>query len=243
MYSRETRRTRPPIIAVAIVVSCLATPALTTPVAAQAPDGDPLLGSGMGYFSIGVQNLDIGDLNRRLDGMGYPTFSRTVLVVGGGGYGRRPGGLILGGEGYGLIGGENAVDGRSVGLHGGYGLFNVGYAVDVLPELDVYPLVGFGGGGMSLAIGARGAPDSFDDVLEDPDRQARLNRGGLLLSIGGGLELRPGGGPRGIALGLRGGYIFEPSSSAWRLDGAALGAAPESSLSGLYLHVLIGGRK
>ena len=206
---------------------------------AQSAATDGEARSGGGFFSVGVHHAGIGDLNRQLGGAGYPEFGRAMLSIGGGGYGLRAGRLMLGGEGYGLITGENAVDGRSVSLQGGYGFFNVGYLTELSPELAVYPMVGLGGGGVSLSIGPRGVPDSFDEVVTDPNRQVRMQRGGLLLSLGAGVEYALGGGD-GMTVGVRAGYVIEPYSISWRMDGSVLGAGPNASTSGPFVRVTLG---
>lgn len=197
--------------------------------------------AGAGFFAIGGSVLEVSDLNDRLAAGGYPTFGRTVLGIGGGGYAEHPGGFLLGGEGYGLIAGEEAHQGRSVSLGGGYGLFNVGFMTEPDPHVRAYPMVGIGAGGFSLGIGSRPTAESFDDVLEDPDRSASLARGGFLFSLGGGLEYRTAPAGRGFVFGLRAGYLFAPSFGSWRLDGNPVGEGPDASIAGPYLRVTIGG--
>ncbi len=214
---------------------------LVQPALGQAQETDAP--SGEGFFSIGVQHADIEDLNHQLDGMGYPTFDRTMLAIGGGGYTVRDGGLMLGGEGYGLLTGENSVQSRSVSLGGGHGFFTIGYLRKLSPTLEVYPMIGLGGGGMRMAIGPQAAPDSFDDVLEDPDRQVAMHRGGLLLSLGGGVTHRFGDEPGGLTLGVRAGYVLEPYSVAWRMDGNVVSDGPDAAMAGPFLRVTLGHRK
>lgn len=149
--------------------------------------------------------------------------------------------LLLGGEGAGLMTGEGVVNGRSVSVTGGYGFFNLGWMFPVAERVRVYPLASLGGGGLTVGIGPSGTSDSFGDILEDPDREARISRGGLLVGGGLGAEVRLGGGDRALLLGLRAGYLVEPMSSAWRMGGNALSGGPDSSLEGLYLRFYIGG--
>jgi len=59
--------------------------------------------TGSGFFAVGINAIDLGPLNSRLSGSGYPTFPSTLFAIGGGGHGAVGGWLLLGGEGYGLI--------------------------------------------------------------------------------------------------------------------------------------------
>lgn len=197
-------------------------------------------GSGSGFFAIGGSVLDIRDLNRRLEVSGFPTFDRTVLTIGGGGYGVTGGNLMLGGEGYGQIAGDEVHEGRTVSLHGGYGLFNVGYMLEPTRRTRAYPMLGIGGGGIELRIGPRPAETSFDDVLENPDRSSNLSRASFLFSVGGGFEYRPSMRRHGVILGIRGGYLFDHSTESWELDDYGVSSGPDASQAGPYLRFTIG---
>ena len=201
----------------------------------RSPDGQ-----GAGFFSAGGSRIETSDLDDELTAAGYPTFGRQVLTIGGGGYGVHGSGILIGGEGYGVLTGDAAHQGRPVSLSGGFGLFNVGYMAPLTGRLRVYPLLGFGGGGTVLQIGTRPTGEPFRALLDDPDRQTRLSRASLLGSIGGGLEFRSSRSGRGALVGVRAGYMFAPVSSAWRIDGNVVGAAPDSSLAGPFVRVLVG---
>src|SRR5690606_24379633 len=168
-------------------------------------------GAGRGYFMVGVQRLDVGELNDRFAGAGYPSADRRYLSLGGGGLGSR-GRLLIGGEGHGLIGPRRSSldDAFSVRAGGGYGMFLLGYAAHRQGGLDVYPLIGFGAGGLSVEIEERSAP-TFDEVLEDPRRGVRLNSGQFLVDAGLGIDYlfrtRPGTRARGPAVGVRFAYV------------------------------------
>lgn len=157
------------------------------------------------------------------------------MTIGGGGYGVYNGVFMIGGEGYGVFSGENAYQGRSASLGGGYGFFNLGYLKRLTPDLRVYPMFGIEGGGLNLNIGSTGEAGSFDNVLQDPDRQATLGRGYFLVSLSGGAEYQVGG----VRIGLRAGYMLAPYSSAWHLDDNAPGDGPDASLAGPFVRLLI----
>ena len=123
---------------------------------AQAPDDPPSSSSaeveGSGFFAIGTQFTDLGPLNDRLSGSGYPEFTSETVTLGGGGYGVVANRLLLGGEGHALITGDGTGRGRNVSLTGGYGFFNLGYLFFPTSSLRASPLVGIGGGGLQLDI-------------------------------------------------------------------------------------------
>jgi hypothetical protein len=198
-------------------------------------------GGGGGFFAVGVNATDLAPLNDRLRQAGYPTFPAEMLSVGGGGYGVVAGRLLLGGEGYGLIAPSRGYQGRTVSVGGGYGLFTVGYQFRPTTDLRVHPLVGIGGGGLTLEIGSAGG-QTFDDVLADPDRSATLERGSLLVSLGAGLEYRfrarSDGGPQ---VGLRLGYLLSPYDTDWTEGDTRLAGGPDASFQGPFVRVLFGG--
>jgi len=197
---------------------------------------------GGGFFAIGVNSIDLGPLNSRLSGAGYPTFPSELFAIGGGGYGVVAGTLLLGGEGYGLIAPSRGFEGREVSVGGGYGLFTIGYRFRPTNQVVVYPQVGIGGGGMMLEIGSTGA-DSFDDVLDDPNREASLEKGSLLVSLGVGAEYQfaTSGEPGGFQIGLRAGYLLSPYESDWSLGEDRLSGSPDASFGGPYVRLTIGG--
>lgn len=196
---------------------------------------------GAGFFTIGTSFIDIGGLNDQLEAAGYPTFDRAALSIGGGGYGVVAGVLMIGGEGHGVIGGEEAYQGRSISIGGGYGLFNLGYLRRLTPDLRAYPMLGIGGGGFSMNIGNTGDADSFEDILQDPNRQATVGRGSFLVSLSAGIEYLFKEEDGGFLLGLRVGYLMTPFQSNWRLGGNTLSDSPAASLGGPFLHLTIGG--
>lgn len=196
---------------------------------------------GGGFFAIGANLTNLDPLNDQLTQAGYPTFATEMLSIGGGGYGVAAGQLLIGGEGYGLITGDKSYQGRNLSVDGGYGLFNLGYLFRPIQNLHVYPLLGFGGGGLSLEIGSTGA-ETFDDVLDTPNRSATLEKSSLLLSLGAGAEYefsKPEGG--GVRLGLRAGYLLAPYEESWQLGENNLSGGPNVSIGGPFLRLTVGG--
>lgn len=224
--------------------------ALTT-VHAQDADEDASAASpaseeqGAGFFAIGTQFTDLAPLNDRLRNAGYPTFASEMVSLGGGGYGVVANRLMLGGEGHGLLTADGSVGGRNVSIGGGYGLFNLGYLFRPTTGLRAYPLLGLGGGGLLLDIESEGTADSFDEVLDNPNRSASVGRVSLLVSLGGGLEYQfgtPGKG-RSARLGLRAGYMVSALNSDWQLDENSLAGGPDASVQGPFVRLTIGGVK
>jgi len=147
-----------------------------------------------GYFMIGWSPINIDDFNDRLEAKGYSKHSDDFLSLGGGAHVivKR---IVLGGEGHALlVGNEEAIipaGSFKTSLSGIYGFLNVGYLVHRQGGLDIYPLIGLGGGSMNLKIGNA----EFDEVLDNPRGNARLFSGGPEVGITGPyLRLMIGGG-------------------------------------------------
>jgi len=129
-----------------------------------------------------------------------------------------------------------------VTLSGGYGLATVGYLAVARSGWQVYPQVGVGLGGVSVEIGsADGA--NFDDVLDAPNREARLNRGQLLASLALHATYTLGApeGASGFRIGLQVGYLFAPAHGDWTMGGHTLPGGPEAGLDGAFFRLLLGG--
>lgn len=215
--------------------------------AQEDPDDEPpsqsqKVGGGGGFFGVGVNSLDLKPLNQRLSRTGYPTFPSELFAIGGGGYGVVAGNLLLGGHGYGLIAPSRGFQGREVSVGGGYGLFTIGYQFQPATPVAVFPQVGIGGGGLSLDIGSTGT-DSFEDVLDDPNREASLEKGSLLVSVGVGMEYRfsKPGESGGFQIGVRAGYLLSPYDTDWTHSGDRLSGGPDASFGGPYVRLVVGG--
>lgn len=239
-----------------LVLTVLSLLTLAQPADAQRRDRDRDHGEiGRGFFQTGVFELDVDDLNSALTGAGYPALDGTVYTLGGGGYGTR-GRFLMGGEGHALMETiETTADGAyQVGMSGGYGMFRLGYLAFTRGGLDVFPSLGLGGGGMSLEIVERGAP-TFDDVLDDPARSARLSTAMLLLDASLSVQYRVDMSrdrddededgddrPGGLLVGVEAGYTFAPGDSTWDLDGInGVAGGPTLQVEGLHLRISIGG--
>lgn len=231
-----------------LALTALLLVALAPPAAAQRrimSDGPEM---GRGFLQAGYMRLDLDELNSSLSAAGLPTLDDTFLTLGGAGYANR-GRFLFGGEGHGVLGSEETtVDGaRRLETSGGYGLVRVGYLVFERAGMDIFPLVGIGGGGMSLEIAERSAP-TFEDVLEVPERSSSLSTGAFLLDVSLAANYRvlvedtDEGEAGGLLLGLQAGYTFTPGDTSWDLDGInSVAGGPELQIEGPYLRLSVGG--
>jgi hypothetical protein len=225
---------------------CAAFGAPLTSVGAQGGGDDDDGAAGRGFFQVGYQRLDPDGLNSALQDAGLPALDQDYLTLGGVGYGSY-GRFLIGGEGHALLGQDATTpDGaRQLSQGGGFGLFRIGYLAFSRDNLDVYPLFGVGGGGMSLTIAERSAP-TFDEVLSDPERAARLSTGMFLLDLGVGADYRlPLGDDDddgGLLIGLHAGYTFAPWTTSWTLDDInSVAGGPPFQIEGLYVRLSLGG--
>jgi len=201
---------------------------------------------GMGGFSFGIHWLDLSGLNRELSRYGYGTFRENNYTYGGSGFGVLGERLILGGEGHGFTQ-EVSTAAYSQRLSGGYGFFDVGYIVLDRWNINVYPMVGLGGGGMGVRITERSAP-TFSDILTDPKREAGLSTAGLMAQAGLGihylLNLAPYDNSMdegGLFFGLRAGYTLPFSETEWEMGDIKISGGPSTGVKGFYLKFIFGG--
>jgi len=208
--------------------------------------GDPPPPESQGYMLIGGVSLDMDGLNSSLGAQGFGNLEGEMLSIGGGGhvlFGR----WLLGAEGFGLFPREaenNAGDWRAR-VSGGGGVVNVGYAVVRTEQTSIYPMLGLGGGGLTLELNETGTP-TFDEVLTDPRRGSTLNRVLMIVQPAVGLDhFIPAGEVDGMLagalVGLRIGYTFTPFTSDWYLDTARLAGSPDQGMEGAFIRVVIGG--
>ncbi|GBD03418.1 hypothetical protein HRbin19_00700 [bacterium HR19] len=200
---------------------------------------------GVAYFILGGKILNLSSLNTRLESKGYPKISNNFISLGGGGHFavKR---FIIGGEGHGFFSKETENIGYRASVGGGYGFFNIGYIVYRTEGLNVYPLLGLGGGAMTLELVEKAISPSFDDLLSNPRGQANLSVGGFLINLAVGLDyflaLRRGErGEGGLDFGLRLGYIFSPFMGSWRMSGAGVSGGPSVAPTGPFIRLTIGG--
>jgi hypothetical protein len=234
------------IIKQALVASVCALAFATQSALTQEPEETD--GPGMGFFQIGYIGLDLDDLNGSLAGAGYPSLDESFFTLGGAGYGIR-GRLMIGGEGHLLLGSDEttASGATRVSAGGGYGLFRLGYSVLSRAGVDIFPALGIGGGSLNMTFAERSAP-TFDDVLADPQRSARLSTGMFLLDASAVLTYRitvresEEGEAGGLLVGLQAGYTFAPGDTSWTLDDLNdVAGGPGFQVEGFHIELSIGG--
>jgi hypothetical protein len=210
-------------------------------------DGKPAqMYGGIGYFQAGYSFIDFDDFNHALAGAGIPEISTGSVSLGGGGHYifRR---FLIGGEGNGLVGGSSSNSNYSVRHSGGMGFFNTGYMVLQRPLYTVYPILGIGGGGYSVTITDRNATSgSLQDVLDNPRQQAELSKGSFMLNFSLGADLfvfadRTRRSTGGFIVGLRAGYLLAFDKDEWFLDNHSLTDVTNTSISGPFIRLVIGG--
>jgi len=205
------------------------------------------LHGGQGYFMIGWSALDLQRLNDALAPSGYPHFSEDFLSLGGGGHAIL-GWLVIGGQGHAYISQEHdaALTGGNyrTSVSAGSGFIDLGFVLWSREDFLLTPLVGLGGGGLTLDIRELSSP-TFSDVLTQPGRRSTLNTGGFLVDLGFSLNwiVNRGHGPHhgGPSIGLRAGWVLSPIDGHWQLHEQDVAGGPELGIDGPYVRFMIGG--
>jgi len=199
---------------------------------------------GKGYFMVGFGKLDLGSLNSRLKAKNYPEFKENYVSLGGGGH-AVIGKLIIGGDGEGHITTETTYGNQNNSLEVGYGFFDIGYILLSSKNLQIYPLIGIGGGGIELQIVEKGASE-FDDILDNPKRMSKISTGGLLMQFCLGADYLLSfngneGSIGGLVFGVRIGYKFTPIKSNWSMENLEISNGPELGITGPFIRIMFGG--
>ncbi|PKL76864.1 MAG: hypothetical protein CVV27_08100 [Candidatus Melainabacteria bacterium HGW-Melainabacteria-1] len=197
-------------------------------------------------FSLGYSRTDLTALNSSMQAKGYLPFSQDALSLGGS--------LqvvihrvITEFEGNVALIAPSLNDNFTASLTTGSFLLNFGYQFRPVRNLSIYPLVGIGMGLMDLSFTRRNLQPSFDEFLDNPGRQGRIDNLTLALNAALGLDWRS---DWGFQIGLRGGYLWSLPSNWWSLTDVysdedsnrsiPIAGGPSVSLSGPYLKVMMG---
>jgi hypothetical protein len=202
---------------------------------------------GKGYFMIGWGALDLSPLNDALGAGGYPTFTEDFLTLGGGGH-ALIGRFVLGGQGHAYISQEHdaafTAGNYRTTVSAGTGFFDLGFVLWSHDSLLLTPLVGLGGGSVTLDIRELASP-TFGDVLAQPGRRSTLATGGFLIDVGFSLDWiidrGHGRGHGGPAVGVRAGWVISPIDGQWQLHEQDVAGGPELGVDGPYVRVMLGG--
>ena len=213
---------------------------------AQESKAENHINGGVGYFMIGYSGLQISELNESFKSAGIPELSTGSISIGGGGHYIYKN-FILGGEGHGLLGATSENTDYKTSHSAGYGFFNLGYVVFQGKSINLYPILGFGGGGMTVSVTDKSKlTNSFDDILQDPARESYITSGGFLLNLSLGSDYffaasKSDKYTGGFLVGIKAGYILNITSNDWCFNGNQLNNSPNTGLSGPYVRIVIGG--
>ncbi|MGB9665158.1 MAG: hypothetical protein ACPL25_09625 [Ignavibacteria bacterium] len=123
-------------------------------------------------------------------------------------------------------------------------MFDLGYILYNNYGLKIFPLVGFGAGGIDLRINEKASLD-FTDVLNNPQRGSSLSLSGIMFNFGlnGSYifnfnEKKDNGG---ILIGLSMGYTYFLKIGNWTLFESDISGGPDIGISGFYFRFNIGG--
>lgn len=199
-----------------------------------------------GFVGVGSHNADVSELNARLAARGYPEFSDNFLSLSGGfNWWTRK--LVWSIDGHGLFQPMESSESYDTRLTAAYGLVSIGLPLRPSRQTYLYPMFSMGGGGGQLSIQAR-SDVSFDELLANPGRTADVSNTSMLFGprLGMHFFIRLGennGAPRGMIIGLRGGYLFSAFESEWsEVDNLeTVNGGPKLNLAGPHLMVVIGG--
>lgn len=187
-------------------------------------------GKGAGYFGPGFTFFKYDDLNTLFAQHGMGLIEKQQFVFSGGGWGQ-PGRIRIGGFG---IGGAKTVSNDSLDIEVGYGagFFELGYAIVNERNFMLTPLVGIGGGGLSMKITPKyNRPTSLAGLINSPWGVAKVSKGGIAMYPGLAIDI-----PFGfVGITLKGGYMWSPMNGPWTLENlGSIGNQPDLKLNGPF---------
>ncbi|MCD4737126.1 MAG: hypothetical protein K8R53_13865, partial [Bacteroidales bacterium] len=112
----------------------------------------------------------------------------------------------------------------------------------------IYPMLGIGGGGLTLSITDRKKhPVNFDDLLADPARESYLSTANFLLNFSIGSDFfslsdkESGSWAAGFLAGIKIGYVWNFGMNNWYYGDDKLSDSPNAGISGPYIRITLGG--
>lgn len=198
-----------------------------------------------GYLMLGGSQLDLDALNDRLMRQGHASFSDEFFSIGGGFLREKSSNWLVGIEGHVLLVDEQDYILKNVthraALTVAQGFFDIGYNLVSLGGLNIYPLIGIGGGGAWLQIGK----NNFDNILEAPQGNAKLTGSAFMLNFALGsdylIKIKASEQDEtGIVLGFRAGYTYSPWQGAWSTDSISIEGGPKVGMTGPYVRLMLG---
>jgi hypothetical protein len=202
-------------------------------------EGPKHVSGGYGYFTPGFGMQDLGALNTFT---GTNAFEGNGITLGGGGV-LMIRSIMLGGEGGSYLSRKATVGNRDMNFESGWGKFTLGYVVVGRKGLLIYPKVGIGGSKQTLTLQKTNAVADMDTVLAGNYVGTTMQKNGLLMSFGAGIDWMPGfdeTAGSGFVIGLDFGYNLGLSERAWQAFGRNLSGGPSILPTGIYANLHIG---
>jgi len=167
------------------------------------------------YLSLGGLMLnDLDTVNSRLEESGYSTVPERYFT-GGGGIRYSSESIVLGLQGHRFRDEKHYVGNYRTQFSGGYGFFEAGYVLLATEGFRFYPLIGIGGGAITLSIYERDSAD-FGEILADPGRGSEMSNAQLLIDFSVGAEyllrLVDSGG---LIVSVQLGYLYPLYDRGW----------------------------
>ncbi|MBD3240473.1 MAG: hypothetical protein GF331_07795 [Chitinivibrionales bacterium] len=194
-----------------------------------------------GYISVGGVLSDLDAFNTRVRDYGFAELKDYGYHLGIGTFTVRKR-LITGLELKGVAWRPTETANRVTELYGLSGIVNVGFSV--LPEgrFRLYPYIGAGFGQLFLRLRQESA--TFGEALSEPLDDVVLNQrvGALQAGIGADFSIPRRHRPhRSRVIGLRAGYVFDPSPARdWRSADIRIGGGPSVAANGVYAQLVFG---
>lgn len=198
-----------------------------------------------GYLMLGYTKFDIDDLNDRLMSKGNTSFSDDFYSIGGGFLHQSKNNWLFGFEGHFMFCDEKDYsrpgESYKASLMAANGFFDIGYSVVSSEGLNIYPLIGVGGGATWLEIGKK----NFDDILDTPQGNASLTAYNFMFNFAIGTDYlikieEKEKNEAGLVLGVRAGYFYAPWNGDWWSDNINITSGPNIGMTGPYIRFMIG---
>ncbi|HUI93473.1 MAG TPA: hypothetical protein VLX68_14605 [Chitinivibrionales bacterium] len=195
-----------------------------------------------GYISPGFSWIDFGQLNNFLKSSGFSAFPEQAWTLSLGGYKdyRR---LVMESAIMFRIWGDNVNGPVRVTLCAGEIVWNMGFN-SLPPEwpVSLYPYLGLGVGGNSIYF--RDNSKTLASLLASTEPNSFIGQLTPLLNLGLGSNyvLASKDGDKGLAIGLRIGYLFDLYiNKSWYSDGIRVSDMPSILQNGAYIRLVLGG--
>jgi hypothetical protein len=193
---------------------------------------------------MGGQNvMNFNNLNNFLVQRDYPAVSENYLAYGIGGHVIHDK-FVVGIEVHRFVEKKRTTTKEfNTSILGTYSLLNVGYLLYSKKGLMMYPLFGIGLGQLKL-ITRENNIQSFEDIT-GYQRGSDSKTTGFLTNIGFALDYflnfkERKRGKNKLMVGLRVGYIYPTTRSAWSVNHIQVEGGPPTGLGGPYIRMIIG---